>query len=176
MQTAGNYVDMMRQEQYAKRLRCKKRLAKVQYERNLMQYQRKMIEKRKLDQIVTARCRLKVDEQIRKYECNAELNRRMQRADFIRKHHLNINRKRIVENNERHQMTHALIAEEIKEIDRLNLRYLKDKIADCDRKSNTIRMSKMQWIEESRDRAQITATLRDIVRKSATPDNFLYSV
>lgn len=170
------YVDGMRQEQNNKKIRLKKRLAKVQYERNLMQYQRQLMEKRKIDRILNTRCKMRVDEQLKNHECSADLDKRMQRAESIRKKHMNICRRRVIEDNERHEIAHALNAQEIRDIERSNLKYLEDKIADCDRKSKMLRLNKMRWIEESRDRAQITATLRDIVRKSATPDNILYSI
>lgn len=171
-----NDMTAMRREQYAKKLRAKRRVAKAEYERNLLAAQRQTLEKRRFAKTTNTRFRQQIDDQLKTHQCGIELDQRMHRATSIRKHHLNNYRKRIGHNNERHQMVHAIITNEIKEAERMHLDHLKEKIAQNDRRSRALRLNKLQWLEESRDRAQLTATLRDIVRKSVTPDNFLYGV
>lgn len=170
------YVTAMQQELRSKKVRSNQRLAKAAYERNLMTVQRQTHAQRKANEISNARFRQEIDAQLRSHECGLELDRRMQRATCIRKHHLNNYRKRISHNNERHQMVHEIIAKEIRESEQMHSDSLKEKINRYNRRTQMLQMNKLQWVEDSRDRAQLTATLRDIVRKSVTPDNFLYTI
>lgn len=171
-----SYVTAMRQELRSKKMRSNQRLAQAAYERNLMAAQRQTHEQRRTAETSNIRFRQQIDAQLRSHECRLELERRMQRAKCIRKHHLNNYRKRITNNIERHQMVHETIAKDIREAEQSHTDTLKEKIARCNRRTQILQMNKLQWVEDSRDRAQLTATLRDIVRKSVTPDNFLYTV
>lgn len=168
-----SYVTAVRRELHSKKVRSSQRLAQAAYERDLMAAQRQTHAQRRAAETTNIRFRQQIDAQLRSHECGAELDRRMQRATRIRRHHLNSYRKRIAHNNERHRMVHDIIATEIRAAEQSHADHLKEKIARCNRRTQTLRLNKLQWVEESRDRAQLTATLRDIVRKSVTPDNFL---
>lgn len=155
-------------ENYAhnKGLRLNKRLMEIDHERDVMQRQRKLIEKQKCDQNARSRQWKHIEDELQKCERSSELDSRMHRANYTRNHYLDILRKRTIEDNERHQLIHAMNYEEIKESKRVNSNHLKEKVAECDQRSKQFILNKMQWIKESRDRAYATANLREIMRKS----------
>lgn len=169
-----NYVSTIRCDIQVKALRLNKRLKDIEHERNVMQRQRQLIEKRKCDQNASSRQWKDIEDELQKCERISELDSRMHRANYTRNHYLDILRKRTIDHNERHQLIHAMNYEEIKESERVNLSYLKETVAECDQRSKKFISNKMQWIEESRDRAYATANLREIIRKSITPDSFSY--
>lgn len=167
-----NYVSTVTHAIQVKGIRLNKRLKDIEHEREVMQRQRQQIEKQKSDQNARARQWQHIGDELQKCEQINELDSRMHRANHTRNHYLDILRKRTIDHNERHQLIHAINCEEIKQSERINLNYLKEKVAECDQRSKRFILNKMQWIEESRDRAHATANLRDIIRKSITPDSF----
>lgn len=169
-----NYVSTITHEIQVKGLRLNKRLKEIEHERDIMQKRRQLIEKQKCDQNARSRQWKHIEDKLQKFEQISELDSRMHRANHTRNHYLDILRKRTIEQNERHQLIHAMNYEEIKESERINLNYLKEKVAECDQRSKQFILNKMQWIEESRNRAHATANLREIIRKSITPDSFSY--
>lgn len=167
-----NYISTIAHEIQVKKCRFNRRLERLEHERNVMQRQRQLIEKQKTDQNARLRQWNQIEHELQKCERSAELESRMDRANHTRNHYLTILRRRTMEDNQRQRLIHAINYEEIKELERMNMDYLKEKVADCDRRSKQFHLNKMQWIEESRDRAHTTAHLREIIRKSITPDTF----
>lgn len=167
-----NHVSTITQEIQVKGLRLTKRLKDIERERAVMQRQRQSMEKRKCDQNSRSRQWKHIEDELQKHERISELDSRMRRAHRTRNHYLDILRKRTVEDNERHQLIHAMNYDEIKEYERTNLNHLKEQVANCDQRSKQFILNKIQWIEGSRERAHATAHLREIIRKSITPDSF----
>lgn len=165
------YTDTIRREIQAKKHRLKYRLEKIANERNAMLWQRERERQQKCDRISIAQQKNRIDRELQLHECNNHLDERMTRADAIRNHYLDVYRRRINEENERHQQIHAINYEEVKDLEEINLQRLKDRLAVQDRKSKAFLVNKSQWVEQSRDRAHVTATLRDIIRKSVTPND-----
>lgn len=165
---------MLKHELNAKRCRTKRRLEKVLFERKVMHTQRQQDRMRKQQLNAISLEKQRLDEQIRNGECSAMLDKRITRADRVRNHYLDAYRRRLNEENEKQQWIHAANFDEIKQTEKYNLQVLKQRLVDRRQKVDQFESNKMQWTERQRDRARIAATLRDIVRKSTSPDNLSY--
>lgn len=173
-QQQQHYTAMLRHELNAKRCRSKRRMEKVLLERNVMHTQRHHDRMRKQELNALSMEKQRLDEQIRNDECSAMLDRRITRADCVRNLYLDAYRRRLNEENVKQQWTHAANFDEIKQMEKQNLQMLKQRLVERRRKVDQFEWNKMQWTERQRDRARITATLRDIVRKSTSPENLSY--
>lgn len=165
---------MLKHELNAKRCRSKRRLEKVVLERKMMHAQRQQDRRRKQELNAMSLEKQRLDEKIRNGECSAMLEKRITRADCVRNHYLDAYRRRLNEENVRQQWIHAANFDEIKQMEKYNLQMLKQRLDDRQGKVDQFETNKTQWTERQRDRARITATLRDIVRKSTSPDNLSY--
>lgn len=165
---------MLKHELNAKRCRSKRRLEKVLLERQVMHTQRQQDRMRKQELNALSLEKRRLDEQIRNGECAETLEKRITRADCVRNHYLDTYRRRLNEENVKQQCMHAANLYEIKQMEKCNSQMLKQRLVDRQRKVDQFESNKMQWTERQRDRARITATLRDIVRKSTSPDNLSY--
>lgn len=165
---------MLKHELNAKRCRSKRRLETALLERKVMHTQRQQDRMRKQELNTLSLERQRLDEQIRNGECSAMLEKRITRADCVRNHYLDAYRRRLNEENDKQQWIHAANFDEIKQMEKSNLEMLKQRLVDRRHKVDQFESNKLQWTERQRDRARITATLRDIVRKSTSPDNLSY--
>lgn len=165
---------MLKHELSAKRCRSKHRLDKVMYERQVMHTQRQQDRERKQEMNAMSLERQRLNEQIRNGECSAMLEKRITRATLARNHFLNAYRRRLIDENTKQQWIHATNFDEIKQMEKCKMEMLQQRLSDRQHKIDRFESNKMQWTEGQINRARITATLRDIVRKSATPDNMSY--
>lgn len=164
----------MKNECTAKKRRGTRRLEKILMERNAMNVQRmeRRVQKQQLTSIALEKNRL--DDEIRCRECSLVVDEKIGRADAVRKYHLDSYRRRVCAENERQQLKHTAQFEELKRLEEMKLEYLKQQMRARDRKCKQFVENKSQWIERSRSQARVTATLRDIVRKSTSPENQSY--
>lgn len=165
---------ILKHELNVKRCRSKRRLEKALLERQVMHAQRQQDRRRKQELNAISLEKQRLDEQIRNGECSEMLEKRITRADCVRNQYLDAYRRRLNEENVRQQWVHAANFDEIKQMEKYNLQMLQQRMVDRRHKVDQFESNKMQWTERQRDRARITATLRDIVRKSTSPDNLSY--
>lgn len=169
-----HYINFMKNEINTKKCRSNRRLEKVRLERKIMFSQREQERLRKHQLTSIAQEKNRIDEEIRNRECTAKLEDRITRADAIRNYYLDTYQRRLNEENVKHSIMQAANYDEIKQMEKINLNQLKQRLFERDRKQKQFELNKTQWMEESRDKARITATLRDIVRKSTSPENYTY--
>lgn len=173
-QRQRNYADKIRNEIAAKNMRLMHRLKNIELQREVMQCQRRQDNLRKAEMAVVAQEENRIDDQIRQQECNANLEYRISRASDTRSYLMGAYQRRIGEDNEKHQLLHAVNYDEVKRMEKLNHEMLKQRLDHRDRKSTQFVVEKQRFVEESRDQARVTAELRDIVRRSISPDNYSY--
>lgn len=169
-----SYMEKVRNEIEAKDHRLSHRIKTIKYHRDVMQCQRRQDELRKAKLATIAQEENRVDEEIRRRECCQQLEHRITRADIMRNYMIDNYRRRINEDNEKHQFIHAINYEEVKKMEQLNLESLRDRLNERDKKCKQFLTDKQKWVEESRDQARVTSELRDILRRSISPDNYSY--
>lgn len=173
-QRQKNYVEKIRNEIAAKNLKLMHRLKTIEMQRDVMQCQRRQDYLRKCELANMTQEENKVDDEIRKQECYANLEHRISRAHDMRNYFVGAYQRRILEENEKHQQVHAVNYDEVKRMQKLNHEMLKQRVEARDRKCTKFVVEKQRWVEESRDQARVTAELRDIVRRSISPENHSY--
>lgn len=173
-QRQKNYAEKIRNEIAAKNLKLMHRMKHIEIQKEVMQCQRRQDFIRKFELATMAQEENKVDEAIRKQECHANLEHRISRAHDMRNYLIGAYQRRVYEDNEKQQQSHAFNYDEVKRMDKLNHEMLKERLEQRNRKSTQFIIEKQRWVEESRDQARVTAELRDIVRRSISPDNYSY--
>lgn len=173
-QRQRNYADKIRNEIASKNLKLLHRMKNIEMQKEMMQCQRRQDYLRKAELANVALEESQIDEQIRKQECYANLEYRISRAHEMRNFLMGAYQRRIGEENEKQQLTHAMNYDEVKRMEKMNNDMLKQRLDQRERKSTQFLIEKQRWVEESRDQARITAELRDIVRHSISPDNYSY--
>lgn len=168
------YAEKIRNEIAAKSLKLIHRMKNIEMQKQVMSCQRRQDVVRKFELANVVQEETKLDEEIRKQECFANLEHRISRADTMRNYIIGAYQRRILEDNEKHQHVHAANYDEVKRAQKFNLEMLKQRLGERERKSTQFAVEKQRWVEESRDQARVTAELRDIVRRSISPDNCSY--
>lgn len=173
-QRQKNYAEKIRNEIAAKNLKLMHRMQHIELQKEVMQCQRRQDFIRKFELATMAQEENKIDDAIRKQECYANLEHRISRAHDMRNYLIGAYQRRVYAENEKQQQTHAFNYDEVKRMDKLNHEMLKQRLEQRNRKSTQFMVEKQRWVEESRDQARVTAELRDIVRRSISPDNYSY--
>lgn len=169
-----SYVEKIRNEIEEKDHRLSHRIKNIKYNRDLMQCQRRQDEMKKAELANLTQEENRVEDEIRRRECQEQLDNRITRADIMRNYMLNSYRRRINEENQKHQIIHGINYEEVKKVEKLNLEMLRQRLNERDNKCKQFLNDKQKWVEGCRDQARITSELRDILRRSISPDNYSY--
>lgn len=150
------------------------RLEKTLRNRNAMIGQRlkERIQKQKINSLAFEKNRL--NEDIRNQECCAVLEQKITRADTARKYQMECYRRRINEENRKQELLHSIQFETIKQNEADKLQYLKNALTERDDKFKQFLTNKMQHMEKCKNRAHVAAKLRDVLRKSTSPENLNY--
>ena len=168
------YLEQIKREIMAKQQRLMNRLRNSELKRELRRCERRQEELHKFETAAVNQQHTSLDEQLKKQECYSQLESRINRAGAMRNYFLNVYKRRIYVDNELEQAIHAANYEEAKKVEQFKIDMLKNKIHERDRKCFEFMQKKEQVLNESRNQARATAELRDIVRRSISPENYSF--
>lgn len=169
-----SYFAKIKEEILRKNERLRHRLRNVTLAKEIRKCERQQVELEKYEAAIVAQQDRQLTDALRKQECFSHLESRISRADAVRNHYLQAFKRRLCADNETEQNMHAVNYEETKRIERYKLELLKQQIRERDRKSIEFRNRKERVMCESRNQARATSELRDIIRRSISPDNYSF--
>lgn len=166
------YLNKIKTEISSKNHKLLQRMRTAELKKELRKCERRQVELRKFEAAAMQLQDTELDEALRRQECYSQLEARISRADALRAHFLAVYRRRLFADNEMQQTLHAANYEEAQKIEQYKIEMLKLRIRSRNRKCVDFMKRKQQFLLESRDQARATAELRDIVRRSISPDNY----
>lgn len=135
-----------------------------------MQAQRRNNELRKSEAVSIVQEEQTLDEQLRKCEISHKLEEQLQRADKIRHHMLESYLRRLRYDNYLEQIVHEENFRETQEFEKMRKAQLKDLISQKNVKTEQFIENKRKQNNEMKQKAKISASLRELIRSSVTPD------
>lgn len=167
-----SYLTKIKKEITSKDHRLLQRMRTAELKKELRKCERRQTELRKFEAASLQLQDTELDEALRRQEFFSQLETRISRADALRAHFRAVYRRRLFSDNEMQQTLHAANYEEAQKMEQYKIDMLKLRIRDRNRKSVDFMQRKQQFLNESRDQARATAELRDIVRRSISPENY----
>lgn len=113
-----------------------------------------------------------VDTELRKQHCYDVMEKRISRATELRTRYLATQQRRLNASNDREQSMHAAKYDRVKQLEEHKEDELRARIREQDRKCNDFLMNKHRQRSDARDLAKTSLELRDLVRRSISPDNY----
>lgn len=169
-----SYLEKIKDDIMRKDEKLQHRLRSVELSKEIRKCERQQEELQKYELAIVAQQEVELTDHLRKQECFSHLESRISRADAMRNYFLKAYKRRLCSDNELEQNVHAVNYEEIKRIEKYKIELLKRQICERDKRSNEFLNRKQKVMNELRDQARATSELRDIIRRSISPDNYSF--
>lgn len=169
-----NYLDRIKEHIVLKNQRLMQRLRQSKLNEEIQKCERRERDLKKYESALVQQHESELNNEIRKQQCFLQLENRISRADAIRNHFLAAYKRRLLADNRVQQDLHAINYEWTKRLEDYKLDQLKQQIRERDRKTEKFNIRKQKMLDESREQARATAELRDIIRRSISPENHSY--
>lgn len=169
-----SYLEKIKDDIMRKNEKLQQRLRNVELSKEIRKCERQQEELQKFESAIVTQQQVELTDHLRKQECFSHLESRISRADAMRKYFLQAYKRRLCTDNELEQNVHAVHYEEIKRNEKYKMELLKREIGERDKRSKEFQNRKQKIMNELRDQARATSELRDIIRRSISPDNYSF--
>lgn len=168
------YIERLKQELIEKEAKTEKLLKDIELHRDLKIHEKRQREFQKQDATLLNQQEHEVNDEIWRHILIERLQQRIQKADALRQRVLEVQKSRIQTDNQMEQTLHAANYEETQKVEQFRLLALKEKIKEEDEKSKSFLRQRSRLIEESQKRAKASAALRDLIKRSISPENIKF--
>ncbi|XP_018794688.1 PREDICTED: uncharacterized protein LOC108972519 [Bactrocera latifrons] len=148
----------------------KRRLDALKVERGIAACQRRCDELRRAEAVAVQQEEQQIDEKLRKQEICERLSERLQRAEHIRANMLDSYLRRLRYDNQMEELVHEEHWREAQQLERQRLAQLEDHIQQKCEQSQRFVEERQRRQEAIAKTAKISASLRELVRNSVTPE------
>ncbi|XP_050323113.1 uncharacterized protein LOC126754936 [Bactrocera neohumeralis] len=148
----------------------KRRLDALKVERGIAACQRRCDELRRAEAVAVQQEEQQIDEKLRKQEICERLSERLQRAEHIRANMLDSYLRRLRYDNQMEELVHEEHWREAQQLERQRLAQLEEHIQQKCEQSQRFVEERQRRQEAIAKTAKISASLRELVRNSVTPE------
>lgn len=159
-----------------KNTRIKNRLRNLELQRELDLCVRRQNEFRRLDSVLINNQEQELEEALRREEIYNQLERRISRAECIKDNLIKSYKSRIKLNNQVNKYQHSHNYFEVLKLDEWKKEKLKERIQCRDKRYKKFSTEKNRIAEETRYQAKRAAELREMIKRSISPDNMSFRV
>lgn len=170
----SEYLEAVRSEITNKEQRVGQRLRSAALSKELRLCERREQELRKAEAAVDNIERSHLDDELRQQQCYSVLESRITRATALRAHYQAAYRRRLFADNEIQQALHAANYNEIERSEQYRAAELRSRIEERNRQTDAFVAEKQRSVVGAREQARATAELRELVRRSISPDNYSF--
>lgn len=150
------------------------RLERLRLQREARLAARHAEEARKFENILRANDENQLNDEIRKQNVYHHLSHRLEKADTTRKHYLGAYKRRLQGDNYREQVLHKENYEEALRFENYKREQLEDSILRKDQRITRFVNQRRRAYDESIEKAKLSSSLRELVRRSISPDNYQF--
>lgn len=168
------YLNAIRSEITNKDQRLGQRLRSAAVSKELRLCERREQELRKAEAAVDNVERSQLDDELRHQQCYSVLESRITRATALRAHYQAAYRRRLYADNELQQALHAANYREVERSEQYRAAELRSRIQERNRQTDAFVAEKQRYVADAREQARATAELRELVRRSISPDNYSF--
>ncbi|XP_053962439.1 uncharacterized protein LOC128866011 [Anastrepha ludens] len=160
----------LREALHQKDMSTKRRLDALRVERGIAACQRRCEQLRRAEAVAVQQEEQQIDEKLRKQEMCGRLSERLQRAEQIRANMLDSYLRRLRYDNNIEELVHEEHWREAQQSERQRLAQLEEHIQQKCEQSQRFIEARQRRQETIAKTAKISASLRELVRKSVTPE------
>ncbi|XP_036333043.1 coiled-coil domain-containing protein 177 [Rhagoletis pomonella] len=160
----------LREALHQKEISTKRRLDALRVERGIAACQRRCEELRRAEAVAVQQEEQQIDEKLRKQESCVRLSERLQRAEQIRSEMLDSYLRRLRYDNNMEELLHEEHWREAQQQERQRLAQLEEHIQQKSDQSQRFIEARQRRQEAIAKTAKISASLRELVRNSVTPE------
>lgn len=168
------YLEAVRTEISDKEQRVGQRLRRVALAKELRICERREQDLRKAEAAVDIVERSQLDDELRQQQCYSVLESRITRATALRAHYQAAYRRRLYADNELQHAVHSANYSAIERSEQYKAAELRTRIQERDKQTDAFVAEKQRYVADAREQARATAELRELVRRSISPDNYSF--
>lgn len=170
------YEEKIKSEINAKDYRLYHRQKNLELKREIEKCEKRQEEFVKYNLLALNHEEHQLEKDLQKHILIDKLENRLSHAESIRDRLLQTYRCRLQTDNQIEKCVHESNYDDVKKLENFKIRQLKDEISIRDRKYKKFLDKKNRVFDESRNQAKTTAELRDMVKRSISPENLSFRV
>lgn len=170
------YEEKLRSEINAEDYRLYHRQKNLELKREIEKCEKRQEEFVKYNLLALNHEEQQMEKDLQKHILIDKLDNRLSHAESIRDRLLQAYRCRVQTDNQIEKCVHESNYDDVKKLESFKTRQLKDEISIRDRKYKKFLDRKNRIFDESRNQAKTTAELRDMVKRSISPENLSFRV
>lgn len=168
------YIERLKQELEEKEAKTEKLLKEIELHRDFKLHEKRQREFHKQDATLLNQQEHEVNDEIWRQILIERLQHRIQKADALRHKCLEVQKTRIQADNQMEQTLHAAHYDETQKVEQFRMHQLRERIKDRDEKCKSFLRQRSRLIEESQNRAKASAALRELIKRSISPENIRF--
>lgn len=168
------YIERLKQELIEKEAKTEKLRKDIELHRDLKLHEKRQREFQKQDATLLNQQEHEVNDEIWRQILIERLQERIHKADALRQKVLEVHKTRIQADNQLEQTMHQANYEETVKVEQFKQHALRERIRERDEKCKSFIRQRSRLIEESQKRAKASAALRDLIKRSISPENIKF--
>lgn len=164
-------IERLKQELAEKEAKTESLLRSIELKKEMEIYKKRQREFQKMDLALVNQQEHVMNDEIWRHILIERLQQRINRADNLRQKIMDVQKCRIQADNQLEQTIHQANYDETKKVERIKLEALRERIQQRDDKYKQFIKHRSQVIHESQRKAKISAAMRDIIKRSISPEN-----
>lgn len=164
-------IQQLKQELAEKEAKTESLLKNIEFRKEMKVYEKRQREFQKMDMALINHQEHEMNDEIWRHILIERLQQRIYRADNLRQKIMDVQRCRIQTDNQLEQTIHAANYDVTRKHEHLKLQQLRERIQQRDDKYKEFAKHRTQVILESQKKAKISAAMRELIKRSISPDN-----
>uniref|UniRef100_A0A336MVK8 CSON008002 protein n=1 Tax=Culicoides sonorensis TaxID=179676 RepID=A0A336MVK8_CULSO len=170
------HIERLKRELFEKEAKTESLLKTLEFRKEMKMYQKRQRELQKVDNNLVHQHEHEVNDTIWRQILIERLQQRINRADNLRQKIMDVYKYRIQTDNQLQQTMHAANFDEAKKVEEFRMQQLREKIQYRDQKYKEFAEHRSRQIEESQQKAKISAAMRELIKRSISPENAFRTV
>ncbi|XP_063708838.1 DNA repair protein rad-50 [Culicoides brevitarsis] len=169
-------IERLKRELFEKEAKTESLLKTLEFRKEMKIYQKRQRELQKVDMNLVNQQEHEMNDTIWRQILIERLQQRIHRADNLRQKIMDVYKCRIQTDNQLEQTIHAANFDEAKKVEQFRMQQLRERIQHRDQKYKEFVEHKSRLIEESQQKAKISAAMRELIKRSVSPENMFKNV
>lgn len=167
-------IERLKQELAEKEAKTEALLKTLEMRKEMKVYQKRQRDLQKMDVTLLNQQEQEINSTIWRQIMIERLQQRIHRADNLRHKVMEVYKCRIQTDNQLEQTIHALNYDETKKMEEFRMQQLRQKLQHRDEKYKQFADHRSREIEESQRKAKISAAMRELIKRSISPENLAF--
>ena len=166
-----DHIETLKNSIETKDMRANSLLRDLEIQKGIRECEKKYKELQKIDTTITNHEEREIEDDMWRYTICGHLDERITKAETVRRKNIDSYRRNLMIENEIERNLHAQKLLQAKQLENFKMKKLQEQIVSREQKYRQFLENKQKQFEQLRGRAQATALLREVVRRSMSPEH-----